>query len=231
MAHETRSTWHIAQTVRSTAPLTGNVRYDVCVVGSGIAGLTAAYLLAQEGKSVVVLEAKSRVAAGETEYTTAHLAWVIDDRFSHVKSVRGAEAAKVAAQSHRSAIDLIEEIVRREKIDCDFRWVDAYLFPGTDGPKRLEDEERTLTALEIPFVKVDRVPFPGRAGRPALRFSNHGQFHPIKYLTALAARLRELGGVIHTDTMVAKIRGGNPCEVETKDGHIVTAGAVVTGMA
>jgi glycine/D-amino acid oxidase-like deaminating enzyme/nitrite reductase/ring-hydroxylating ferredoxin subunit len=230
MSHATRSAWHYPNPVRSAAPLAGNTRYDVCVVGAGIAGLTAAYLLTREGKSVVVLEAKPEVAAGETEHTTAHLAWELDDRFSHLVSVRGWETAKTAAASHRAAIDLIEEIVRRENIACDFRRVDAYLFPGSDGPRAVEDEERTLAELGLPFEKVDRVPFPARPGRPALKFPDHAQFHPLKYLTALAGRLRELGGVIHTDTTVAKIRGDRPCEVETKAGHVVTADAVVTAV-
>jgi glycine/D-amino acid oxidase-like deaminating enzyme/nitrite reductase/ring-hydroxylating ferredoxin subunit len=135
--------------------------------------------------------------------------------------------ARLAGESHRAAIDLIEETVRREKIDCDFKRVDAYLFPGADGPGTVEGEIETLRKLGLPFERVEKVPFPARAAGPALRFPAHGQFHPIKYLAELAGLIREHGGVIHTDTTGTTIRGGSPCEVETKAGPKVTAGAVV----
>jgi glycine/D-amino acid oxidase-like deaminating enzyme/nitrite reductase/ring-hydroxylating ferredoxin subunit len=227
MAHSTTSVWEYEHPSRSAAPLAGNTRYDVCVVGGGIAGLTTAYLLAREGKSVVVLESKPKLVAGETEYTTAHLAWCIDDRFTHVKSVRGADVAREAAASHRAAIDLIGDIVLQEGILCDFKRVDAFLFPGSDGPDTIDEEAETLRDLGLPFEKVDRVPFPAHATGPALRFPDHGQFHPLKYLSEIAGLVRLHGGVIHTDTVVSKARGGSPCEVETKSGNTVTAGAVV----
>ena len=40
----------------SSPQLQENIRTDVCIIGAGIAGLTTAYLLAQEGRSVVVLD-------------------------------------------------------------------------------------------------------------------------------------------------------------------------------
>src|SRR5205823_4829367 len=103
MPEATSSVWSLSNPARLATPLAGNARYDVCVIGGGIAGLTTAYLLASEGKSVVVLEAKPQLAGGETERTTAHLAWEIDDRFAHVESVRGADVAKAAAASHKAA--------------------------------------------------------------------------------------------------------------------------------
>src|SRR5688572_10518562 len=96
-----------------------NLMTDVCVVGAGIAGLTTAYLLAQEGREVVVLD-DGPIAGGETCRTTAHLVNALDDRYFELERMHGRQGARLAAQSHTAAIDLIERVVMREKIDCDF---------------------------------------------------------------------------------------------------------------
>ncbi|MEJ7711286.1 MAG: FAD-binding oxidoreductase [Pyrinomonadaceae bacterium] len=104
---------------------------DVCIVGAGIAGLTAGYLLAREGKSVVILDDKP-VADSQSVRTTGHLANAIDDRYTEVERLHGEAGARLAAESHTAAIDRIEAISREEKIDCDFERLDGYLFvpPG-----------------------------------------------------------------------------------------------------
>ena len=65
MTGDTSSVWELPHPALSAAPLAGDVTYDVCVVGGGIAGLTTAYLLAKEGKKVVLLEAKPQLVGGE----------------------------------------------------------------------------------------------------------------------------------------------------------------------
>jgi glycine/D-amino acid oxidase-like deaminating enzyme/nitrite reductase/ring-hydroxylating ferredoxin subunit len=223
---DTSSVWSLTNPARSAIPLAGDVSCDACVVGSGIAGLTTAYLLAKEGKRVVVLDAKPTVASGETEFTTAHLAWYLDDHFGHVASVRGDDVAKAAAESHRAAIELIGKIARDENIDCDFRRVEGHLFLGAGDTKTLTNEEKALTRLGLPFSR-GTLAFPGRPSVDCLRFPDHGQFHPIKYLAAVAAAIRTNGGEIHTKTVVEKVRGGEPCRVTTTHGHTVSAQAVV----
>src|SRR5438445_4216255 len=104
--------------------LTQDTSADVCVVGAGIAGMTTAYLLAREGKSVVVLD-DGPIAGGQTQRTTAHLSNAIDDRFTEIEKVHGEEGARLAAESHTAAIDLIEAIAEEEEIGCDFFRVDG----------------------------------------------------------------------------------------------------------
>src|SRR3954453_23960301 len=104
---------------------------DVCGVGAGIAGMTTAYLLAREGKSVVVLD-DGPIAGGQTQRTTAHLSNAIDDRFTEIEKVHGQEGARLAAEGHTAAIERIEAICGEEDIGCDYFRVDGYLFlaPG-----------------------------------------------------------------------------------------------------
>jgi glycine/D-amino acid oxidase-like deaminating enzyme/nitrite reductase/ring-hydroxylating ferredoxin subunit len=223
---DTSSIWALKDSALAGAPLAGDVRYDVCVIGGGIAGLTTAFFLAKEGKKVVVLEAQRELASAETGHTTAHLTWVIDDRFTHVASVRGDDVARAAADSHRDAIDAIERIVVAEGIDCDFRRVDGYLFPGSDGPETVNREAEELRRLGIPFKPLEGPPIPGLNG-PSLKFFDQGQFHPTKYLAGVAAAIRKYGGVIHTESRAVRIEGGFPCLVRTEPGFAVTADAVV----
>ena len=126
-----RSIWETTSAPFSPPPLGRNEDADVCVVGAGIAGLSTAYLLAQAGSSVIVLD-RADVGAGMTGRTTAHLASALDDRYYELEELHGADGARLAAESHSAAIDEIERIVRAENIECGFERLDGYLFapPG-----------------------------------------------------------------------------------------------------
>src|SRR5437870_3885712 len=97
---------------------------NVCVVGAGIAGMTTAYLLARQGKVVVVVD-DGPVAGGQTQRTTAHLSNAVDDRYFEIERLHGPEGARRVAESHTAAIDRIEASVREEAIDCDFERLDG----------------------------------------------------------------------------------------------------------
>lgn len=102
--------------------LDSNTNADVCIVGAGITGLTCAYTLAKQGKSVIVLD-QGAINSGQTARTTAHLTWALDDRYDHLHKIFGEDGARLIAESHSSAIDYIEKIVHEEEIDCNFERV------------------------------------------------------------------------------------------------------------
>jgi glycine/D-amino acid oxidase-like deaminating enzyme/nitrite reductase/ring-hydroxylating ferredoxin subunit len=207
---------------------------DVCVVGAGIAGLTTAYLLAKEGKSVIVLD-DGAIGTGQTERTTAHLASAQDDRFTEIERLHGVEGSRTAYESHAAAIDLIESIVRDEKIPCDFARLDGLLFPAAGEDPKVLDGERDA-AHRAGFTAVERVASIKIAGReqgPHLRFPNQARFHPLKFLYGLAEAAQRLGVKIYTGCRVKDVQGtdpkkGEPARAQIDDGPAaVTANAIV----
>ena len=226
---ETTSVWMASsEEIPSDGAITEDVSADVVIVGAGIAGMTTAHLLAREGKRVVVLD-DGPIGGGMTSRTTAHLVNALDDRFYELERLHGENGARLAAESHSAAIDRIEKIVKEEKIDCEFERLDGYLFaPPNESKDQLEDELKAthragLTGVEM----VERAPIKDFDTGKALRFPRQAQFHPLKYLKGLARAIRRDGGRIFTGTHANKIEGGQQARVETSDGHVITAAAVV----
>ena len=176
--------------------LTDDLEAEVCVIGAGIAGLTTAYLLAIEGRRVLVLD-DGEIGSGETSRTTAHLSNEIDDRYVQIARVHGAEGARLAAASHTAAIDFIEAFARDNQVRCDFARIDGYLFLGEGDTQEEVDAEHDAARLAgIAVEKVDRAPLASFDTGQCLRFPNQARFHPLEYLAALAQGVVEAGGRI-----------------------------------
>jgi glycine/D-amino acid oxidase-like deaminating enzyme len=222
----TTSAWLATAKVPSYSPLTLDVSADVCVIGGGIAGLTTAYLLAQVGKSVVVLE-DGAIAGGMTGVTTAHLVNALDDRYFDLERFHGERGSRLAAESHTAAIDRIESIVARERIACDFARLDGYLFCAPEHDEAFLDRELAAAhrAGLHNVAKSARAPLSFETG-PCLRFPNQAQFHPVKYLAGLAEAIERSGGRIYTGTHATQVTGGSASRVVTP-GATVSAGSIV----
>ncbi len=227
---QSRSVWMETAEIDSEPTLNQNIRAEVCVVGAGIAGLTTAYLLAREGKSVVVLEAQSVGGSNSnTARTTAHLSNAFDDRYYEMERLHGRRGARVIAESHTAAISKIEAISKAEGIDCEFEWLDGYLFvPEGEAREPLYRElaaahRAGLTEVEL----VKRAPLEGFDSGECLRFPRQAQFHPLKYMAGLAKAFKRLGGRIFTGTAVKKVKSDTPLRIKTNRGWVVTANAVV----
>ncbi len=182
-----------AQSVRAAATKT-----DVVVIGGGITGLTAAYLLARAGKRVAVLE-RDRCGDGETGRTTAHITCITDRRLHELADDFGDDHARAIWEAGEAALQQIRTIVCNENIDCDFRSVPAYLH-GSLKNKRpnerrdLRDEHRTARRLGFESAWLDDVPGVHRAG---MQLPNQALVHPLKYLAGLMLAIRRENGRVY----------------------------------
>jgi glycine/D-amino acid oxidase-like deaminating enzyme/nitrite reductase/ring-hydroxylating ferredoxin subunit len=227
---ESTSVWMATPDTRAEPQLTSDLETEVCIIGAGIAGMTTGYLLARAGRRVIVLD-DGPAAGGETCRTTAHLVNAPDTYFIELERLHGEDKARLAAESHAAAIDKIEEIARREKISCNFRRLDGYLYSEQDEPtETLESELKAAHRAGLKDVEIiDRVPVDSFKTGPALRFPRQGQFHILKYVKGLARAIERDGGRIYVQTHADEIEGltANSARVRTNNGVVVKARAVV----
>ena len=226
---KTDSLWNLTADLPADTLLENSDHANVCVVGAGIAGMTTAYLAAREGKTVIVLD-DGPIGGGETGRSTAHLTNALDDRYFEIEHLHGEQGARLAAESHTAAINKIEEIVREERLDCDFERLNGYLFePPGANPEILHRELEAAHRAGLKQVKfLNRAPVTAFDTGRCLVFPDQAQFHPLKYLSGLARAIVRDGGRICTRSChVEKIEGGEKATITIRRGATVTASSVV----
>ena len=197
-AQDTTPYWIGSTAMPVFKKLSRDERVDVVIVGGGITGLTAAYLLTRAGRSVAVLE-RGRCAEIDTGHTTAHLTMVTDSRPSQLMKAFGRDHAQAIWDAGLAAIGQIEAIAHGEGIDCDFASVPGYLHAPRDPSKQKDkvdfrEEARLAADLGFDAAFVEEVPL---MGMPGVRFEDQARFHPRKYLAGLARAITSAGGQIY----------------------------------
>ncbi|KAK3683177.1 hypothetical protein LTR37_020490 [Vermiconidia calcicola] len=178
---------------------------DVCVIGSGMAGVQSAYELVKRGYSVVMLEARNAIS-GETGRTSGHLASALDDRYLEIEKKHGKEGAKLAADSHTWALRRVGEVAKELGIECEYRTLPGYLISQYDRQGHAKEHDSEVKEMIMPeaeyassvglgaeFRKDYAVG--GWDGKPDQRdaavFHEQATFHPTKYLTGVLKWLKE----------------------------------------
>ncbi|WP_242587321.1 FAD-dependent oxidoreductase [Streptomyces sp. MST-110588] len=206
--------------------LTASLDVDVAVVGGGVAGLSTAWELARTGRSVALLEA-GRIAAQVTGHTTAKVSSLHTLVYDKLRRTRGPEGARLYARSQQEAIEHVAEVAAELGVDCELERLPAFTYvtePASCAELRAEAEAAREAGLPASFVRETGLPFPV-AG--AVRVEDQAQFHPRKYLLALAEDLVARGGAVHEHTRVTGLSEGSPCRLTTESGATVTARDVV----
>ena len=226
---KTKSAWTDVE--RPTFPkLEKSISTEVCIVGAGIAGLSCAYMLALEGKKVVVVDA-GRVICGETQRTTAHISDVVDDSYQEVERIYGQEKMRLVKESLTSSIKKIESIISTESIDCDYSRLDAFLWLDPKLQEKnanfLQKEKQASTAAGFENIEFIESLSTISGSPPALRFPDQAQFHVVKYLNALCAALTRMDVQIFQDTRVEKVDPKTGPQLTLNNNTTITAKDVI----
>ncbi|MFI6025574.1 FAD-dependent oxidoreductase [Amycolatopsis magusensis] len=208
---------------RGGGALPGEV--DVVVIGAGIAGLTTAYALARDGRTVLVLEA-GPVGGGVSGHTTAKLTAQHAEKYASLRERKGPEAAAQYGQDQSAAVDWIARTSEELGIDCAFVRTDSYVYTTDD--ERVSDlraEAAAAADAGLPAEFVDGVDLDVPAVG-AVRFAGQARFHPRRWLLGLASAIEKLGGQVAENARVRRVDERPVPIVHTERGK-VRAGEVV----
>jgi len=202
----TTSYWIDSGPLPRFSPPRSEVNVDVVVVGGGLTGITAAYLLKQAGLTVALVE-RGRCARIDTGNTTAHLTNVTDQRLHHLIRTFGPKSARAVWDAGGAAIDQIVNLIRAEDIACDFRWVPGYLHvPASDAkPGAVEELQQEAAAAAQLGIRAKFLPATPLFEVPGIEFPHQAIFHPRKYLAALLRRIPGRGSHVLENAPVEEV--------------------------
>lgn len=189
------SLWSDTVTLPTFKTLQRDMKTDVLIIGGGICGLLCAYFLQNAGISYILVEG-STICSGTTQNTTAKITSQHGLIYNQLIRKSGPQKAKQYFESNEYALQMYRKLAKN--IDCDFSTQNSYVYSQSDS-YRILDEVAAVNALGFPAEFVPRPDLPFETNG-AIRFPNQAQFHPLKFLCAIAKDLN-----IYEHTYIQKV--------------------------
>lgn len=223
--------WDAAPPQTKTGPLPKEV--DVLVVGSGFTGLSAALTLARSGRSVLVCDA-AEIGHGASTRNGGHVSAKMRRGLDSIAKEHGEDAAIDAWNTAKASRTYIEDLVEREKIDCDFRtcarFYGAHKAKDFDGLAKTTDTLTRKLGLNLEVVqRTDQHHYIATdVYHGGLLDKGTAGFHPAKFIAGLCDRVEQAGGILRSHTKVEGYdRVGDGFRVSTSRGEVRAAKIVI----
>ena len=205
-------------------------RVDVAVIGAGFTGLSAARMLAKRGAKVAVLEANS-VGWGASSRNGGMVLTGLKLSAEALSKKYGIELTRRMYAASVASIDLVEQIVRDENIDCDFSrcgylevackqsHFDEYARSRDFIAKEMNHERRIIPRSELASEIGSTIYYGGM-----LDESSAG-VNPARYVAGLAGAALRSGASIYENAGVLSVGSGSQngtggFEIKTVRGNI-----------
>ena len=192
-----QSLWERETMLSSFAPLSGDAKTDVLIVGGGLAGVLCAYFLQKAGVDYCLVEA-GEVGAGVTGHTTAKITVQHGLVYHKIEQRYGLAAAAGYLRMNQLALERYRTLCK--EIPCGFEEKDNYVYMREDRYK-LEREMEVLDYIGADAVFREELSLPfSTCG--AVMVPKQAQFHPLRFLDGVVRGLR-----IYEHTKVLEFQG------------------------
>ncbi|WP_010278295.1 FAD-dependent oxidoreductase [Paenibacillus senegalensis] len=222
-----RSYWLDSTKQTEFPALDRDLSTDVTVIGGGITGILTAYLLAEEGFQVTLLEG-SRLFHGTTGNTTAKLTAQHGLIYADLLDTFGLDQTRLYYEANLRAMQWAEQIINAKQIPCQLQKQDAYVYTQSeDKLSQMEKEMRAYEQLGIPgrLAESSPLPFPVKY---ALKMENQAQFHPLAFLSFFVSELADNKTQVYEHTRAFQIdKAEGDWLVRTESGNTVRSTHVI----
>ena len=214
------SYWNECQEERKYPKLSQNISADVAIIGGGLTGIQTAYMLANKGLKVVVLE-KDKLCSGTSGGSTGKITSQHGLIYKYLKDLNGKEFAKKYYEANEKAKENIIKIIDKEKIECDLEIKNSYVFTEVEKEvQNIKEETEYTKKLNIPSEFVSEIALPIDI-YGAIKFENQAQFDPVKYVYGLAKSIIKNGGEIYENSKVLEtVENDGRYDIITKEGEV-----------
>ncbi|WP_370278713.1 NAD(P)/FAD-dependent oxidoreductase [Pontibacterium sp.] len=205
--------------------LRGEVSADVCVIGAGFTGLSAALHLAEKGYSVALLEAE-RVGWGASGRNGGQVCQGHNMSHEDMVGKVGREVADALWQMSIDSVDLVRDLIDKHDIKCDLKkgvlHVAVKPGPCDEMKKDIAYKQNVLGYDAIRYADKDEV----QAMLGSERYfggeywTNAAHLHPLNYALGLAAAAEKAGVQIFENSRVSDYRAGRDAQVNTEHGCV-----------
>ncbi|MGH6892912.1 MAG: NAD(P)/FAD-dependent oxidoreductase [Dongiaceae bacterium] len=206
---------------------------DVLVIGAGYTGLMAARETALGGRSTLAIDAES-AGWGCSSRNGGQVSTSIKPSFSALSGRHNEQMAFAIRKEGIAALDYIDDLIRRERLDCDWRRVGRY---HAAHNRRQYDKLAAFASnqprgLEVPIEMVPRAEQHREIASDLYHggaiYALPGALHPAKYHLELLRIARAAGAQVVDQCAAQAIeRDGAKFRVRTGKGTIVARDVVL----
>ncbi|MDZ4774356.1 MAG: FAD-binding oxidoreductase [Planctomycetota bacterium] len=192
--------------------LAAHLNVDALVVGGGVAGLSCAQSLRDEGLEVVLLERRFS-GAGASGRSSGFVTPDAELQLADLLEQFGAEAAKRLRTFVNGGVEFIRENIRQHAIDCDLKLHDSlFVASSASGWKSVRGEHEARIQFGYPSTLFEKselgAVLSGGTYVGAVRYPKTFGIDPYGYCRGLSDVLVELGVQLHEDTPVVRLEAG-----------------------
>lgn len=227
---QNNSFWQHGFEKKNYPMLNNDIKTEALVIGGGLSGITAAYLLNERGVQTTLIEA-DKLMSGVSMYTTAKVTAQHGLRLDKIIKKSGRNIAKLYAEANSNAIDLIEKLIAENNGNCNFKR--TYACVVTESKNYIDQLKKEAEAALTLGIKAEYISNPSFDALKnanvlgAVKFYNQAQFNPVLYMEMLANKFCEKGGEIYEYTRAVDIVKAKTNYVVTDKGHKIFANNII----